>query len=764
VALRICRVSSEGTSTRRDGLSTILERSTSLLLAVVVFAAAASAQTANNDFLDSLGLSRLKNYSSARTSSGNRYVYSNDDSKRIMPGETLVMADVAGPGMITHIWLTVAQNEFGWPRLVRLRIYYDGHKTPSVDAPLGDFFAVGHGAERDVNSMMARDSSFGRARNSYWPMPFRKSCRITVTNEGKRLLPMFYYHVDYRKYASLPADTGYLHAYYRQERPARSGQNYAFLDTKGTGHYVGTVMSVVLTQISWFGEGDDLFYVDGAKQPQIYGTGTEDYFNDAWDLRDASAMWTGTPIAEGELPGSRLSAYRWHVPDPIPFTKSIWAGIEHSGWTSNPDGSVRSGFEERPDYFSSVAFWYQKGINEGLSEPPYGDARLPYGNATQIAVEDSLKDVTTEQGTALVLRDVDWAKDILLFKAEGVGSKINIPIDIPEDGQYAIVAQLAQASDYGDYTARFDGNATNVDTRQPTVSEIPLPGPEVFRNYLPELYVARDRALGVFNLSKGRHTVTFVCQGKDPRSVGYNLGINEVVLEKVPQGESAPQVLPEDKKEATTTAAGPLYRGQPLSHYLANLKTASDVDRVEYVRIIGYFGADGVSAVPELITALSDPSPVVRSAAAGSLAQIGPQAAAAVPALAKALSDSSPYVRDLAAIALRGIGPKAAPAVPELIRALSDPVNFVRAPAAEALGAIGSGAQAAVPALAERLLVKGEEGFVLTSVAYALGDIGPAAKSALPALRQALDKRRVGSASQEAILKIEGKPVPMYHP
>jgi len=175
-----------------------------------------SAQTVDNDFLDSLGLARLKNYSSARVSSGNSYVLSNDDSKRIMPGETLVMADLAGPGMITHIWLTVAQNEFGWPRLMRFRVYYDGHKTPSVDAPVGDFFAVGHGAERDVNSMMVRDSSFGRARNSYWPMPFRKSCRITVTNEGKRLLPMFYYHVDYRKYASLPADTGYFHAYYRQ--------------------------------------------------------------------------------------------------------------------------------------------------------------------------------------------------------------------------------------------------------------------------------------------------------------------------------------------------------------------------------------------------------------------------------------------------------------------------------------------------------------------------------------------------------------------
>ena len=98
--------------------------------------------------------------------------------------------------MVTHIWLTVADNEFAWPRLLRLRVYYDGHKTPSVDAPLGDFFGVGHGSERNVNSNMVHDSSIGRARNSYWPMPYRKSCRITVTNEGKRLVAMFYYHVD----------------------------------------------------------------------------------------------------------------------------------------------------------------------------------------------------------------------------------------------------------------------------------------------------------------------------------------------------------------------------------------------------------------------------------------------------------------------------------------------------------------------------------------------------------------------------------------
>jgi len=178
------------------------------------------------------GLASLKPYSAHRVSSDNPNPSSNDDSKRILPGETLVMADLSGPGMVTHMWVTVADNEFAWPRLLRLRVYYDGYKTPSVDAPLGDFFGVGHGLERDLNSMMVRNSSFGRARNSYWPMPYRKSCRITVTNEGNRQASLYYYHVDYRKYAALPADMGYLHAYYRQERPARKGRYYEFLPQK----------------------------------------------------------------------------------------------------------------------------------------------------------------------------------------------------------------------------------------------------------------------------------------------------------------------------------------------------------------------------------------------------------------------------------------------------------------------------------------------------------------------------------------------------
>ena len=350
---------------------------------------------------------------------------------------------------------------------------------------------------------MIRDSSLGRARNSYWPMPYRKACKITVTNEGNRYVLSYYYHVDYRRYALTASGLGYFHAYYRQERPAVAGRNYAFLNVRGRGHYVGTVLNIIQAQVSWFGEGDDLFYVDGATRPQLYGTGSEDYFNEAWGLRISNGAWTGTPTAEGERVGSRLTGYRWHVPDPIPFRQSLWAGIEHYGWTANPDGSVRSGFEERPDYFSSVAFWYQEGVNQGLPEPSYGQERLPLGNAQQIAVEGSLKEVTTEKGKAAVQWGVDWGKDLLVLEAEGKGARINVPIDIPVSGRYEIVARTAQAQDYGDYVALLDGEATNLDKRIPATSEIPFPGPEVFHGYLPEVYVAVDRPLGWFQLEKG---------------------------------------------------------------------------------------------------------------------------------------------------------------------------------------------------------------------------------------------------------------------
>lgn len=185
-------------------------------------------------------------------------------------------ADLKGPGVITHMWITVAANEFAWPRLLRLRVYYDGSTTPSVDAPLGDFFGVGHGIERPLNSMTIRNSSAGRSRNAYWPMPFQKSAKVTITNEGRRRVSNLYYQVDWSKYQSLPAGTPYFHARYRQALPTKLGKKYEVLRTKGRGHYVGTVLSVVQNQPGWFGEGDD-FAPGRMRRPATTTSGSMDW-------------------------------------------------------------------------------------------------------------------------------------------------------------------------------------------------------------------------------------------------------------------------------------------------------------------------------------------------------------------------------------------------------------------------------------------------------------------------------------------------------
>lgn len=494
---------------------------------ILLLAVPLAAQVSTTVPIDPLGLARFKDFEARRASSNNPYVDSNDDSKRPVPGETLVLADLEGPGIVTHIWITVAANEYGWPRLLRFRVYYDGSKTPSVDVPIGDFFAVGHGYERNIDSLMIRNSSNGRSRNSYWPMPFHKSCRITVTNEGSRRVSMFYYQVDWQKHKTLPPDIGYFHAFYKQELPAVKGQHYEILNVKGKGHLVGALLSVVQTEPGWFGEGDDLFYVDGSPTPVMEGTGTEDYFNDAWSLRVSNGLFTGVPIAEGATVGARLSGYRWHLPDPVPFTKSLRFLIEHKGWIQDHNG-LADGFHERYDLWSSVAFWYQQGVNQDLPEPPYGAARLPHGNATQIEVEDNIKDVTTQDGEAIVQKEVFWSKDLLTLRAKGPGASINVPFDVAASGYYEIVAQIAHAPDYGDYTVKLDG------------APIAPRGQGSRRNregriaaYGSEMYVAADHLIGWTDLEKGRHILTFTCTGKNDAATGYNLGIDNVVLARI---------------------------------------------------------------------------------------------------------------------------------------------------------------------------------------------------------------------------------------
>jgi len=748
-----------------------------LVTMLLFFPLEALGQSAVTSPVDPLDLARLKTYGAYRVSSNNLSAASNDDSKHPIPGETLVLADLEGPGIVNHIWITIADSEYGWPRLLRLRVYYDGHKTPSVDVPLGDFFGVGHGYERNLNSMMVRNASFGRARNSYWPMPFRKSCKITVTNEGMRRVTSFYYHVDWQKHASLPVDIGYFHAHYRQASPPPSGKLYTLLNIRGEGHYVGSVLNIVQTQMGWFGEGDDMFYVDDEAKPRIEGTGTEDYFNDAWALRVSDGAWTGIPVAEGEGYGARLTGYRWHATDPVPFKKSLRVAIEHFGWTYNADGTARSGFEERSDFFSSVAFWYQKGVNEDLPEVPYGAARLPFGNALQIEVENNLKEVTTEKGEASVMKEVFWSKDILFLKAQGPEAKIDVPFEVPKDGYYEVIAQIAQAPDYGDYVATLDGKQTNSTLITWGPLQAQATPPEIIRNYQPEIFVGIDHRLGWFKLSKGQHVLSFKCVDKDKLSTGYNLGVDGIVLAEIKNGEalvnSTGVGLPryetvEDPIPPRRPVAGTVYRGKPLNNYTEQLRHAPSEAHAEIIRAIGSLGEEATPAIEALVAALTDTDARVRAAAAWALGQVGAKACKDTPALARLLRDENVQVRESAALALREMGQAAAVAAADLCVALKDPAATVRMSAALALGRMGEAANATVPAMQEALLasngseMSADDIQVARNLCYALGDIGPAASPAIPALRK-VQHLRIKYIAEAAIAKIEGKAAPNWH-
>jgi len=354
-----------------------------LILTAVVIPLQGSAQ----DLSWQPDLTRQQSYVSHRISSADP-TGANRDARRVEPGATLTVMDVDGPATISHIWFTIADNEAYHLKRIVLRIYWDGEQTPSVEAPIGDFFGLGLGAYHSWQSQMLSVSSI-KALNSYFPMPFARHARITVTNEGEQAINSLYYNFDYRSYARpLPADTLYFHAQYRQAQPNHgwtsdwktNGQpsinnkpnltgddNYVWLDAKGHGQFAGVTMSVVQNQDGWWGEGDDMFFIDGAKAPAIAGTGSEDYFLGAWDFGGEPFSYAlyGAPVVGAEIAGSRSSVYRFHLDNPIPFAKSFKATIEHG------HANVRS------DNFYSVAYWYQGEPHAVFPVLPPVNDRLP---------------------------------------------------------------------------------------------------------------------------------------------------------------------------------------------------------------------------------------------------------------------------------------------------------------------------------------------------------------------------------------------------
>ena len=316
----------------------------------------------------------------------------NNDYVRIEAGETKVIAGVEGSGIIKHIWITIGCQDPMIRRNAVLRMYWDGEANPSVEAPLGDFFGQGWGENYLWASLpLAAAPARGMALNSYFHMPFGAGARVEIENQSAEPITSFYYYVDYEEHTGgIGADIGRFHAWWNRQMPGpQAGQgnrenewetlgvqpinpsderNHVIVHAEGHGHYVGVNYFVDSPTTLWYGEGDDMFLVDGEPWPgSLHGTGTEDYFNTAWSPKELYAHpYFGLARVNGETGWlGRTHCYRFHLEDPIYFEKSLRASIEH--------GHANSLTLD----LATVAYWYQSEPHKPFAPLPPKDKRQP---------------------------------------------------------------------------------------------------------------------------------------------------------------------------------------------------------------------------------------------------------------------------------------------------------------------------------------------------------------------------------------------------
>jgi len=353
------------------------------------FSASPSAPEAPEAFPEELiAQARLRNYKSRRSSSWDR-TGANADAVPVEPGAAATLLDVSGAGVITHVWFTISSDDPHHLKNLVLRAWWDGESTPSVEVPIGDFYGMGLGEYFTYQSALLAVAPI-KALNAYFQMPFEKSARITLTNEGPIRTDSLYFAVDYVTLPSLPSGIARFHAQYRQAAPNKGWtdnwksngddlvnnkenldgkDNYVFFEATGQGHFVGVTHAIEQNQDNWFGEGDDMIFIDGDTLPTINGTGTEDYYNGAWDFggQPFAYMHNGAPVISDphERIGGRYCLYRWHIESPITFEKSIKVTIEHGH------------ANHRSDNFYSVAYWYQTEPHAAFPALPPPGERIP---------------------------------------------------------------------------------------------------------------------------------------------------------------------------------------------------------------------------------------------------------------------------------------------------------------------------------------------------------------------------------------------------
>jgi hypothetical protein len=447
--------------------------------------------------------SRIAHYSSADPKMGN------DDFRRLAPGETLTLLDHRGPGILRRWWITIApRNDVAIQRQLIVRAYWDDETEPSIEVPVSDFFGMGFGEWRDYQSVPLEMTSGGYS--SYWPMPFRRHARITVENRSKKVVDRLYYNLDVETFDSLPEDVLYFHAQFRRTTTKR-GVPVTVLEATGRGHYVGTLLSMQprVGRSLWYLEGNERVFVDGEAEPSIVGTGTEDYFSSGWyfDTGPYSARYHGATIKD-TLSG-RISAYRWHIEDPISFSRSLRFTIEHGG-TNDAPGT---------DY-TSVAYWYQTHPHAPF--PPLPADLMPVEPWKPTKVEGMIEGEDLVSGARATAGKAQ-AQDMASFERDsatwsgvrqlwwveaGPGARLTLPLPAPADGTYELVGVFTRAPDYGTIRLSVGGRALS-----PTVN-----------GYAPRVESTGEISFGSVPLRAGTNELTVEIVGKDARSGGYSGG------------------------------------------------------------------------------------------------------------------------------------------------------------------------------------------------------------------------------------------------
>lgn len=342
-------------------------------------------------------LSQLARITPARTRRVSSYdrAGGNDDRIAIAAGETVTIAALTGTGIIRHIWFTICHEDPMFLRHLVMRIYWDGETEPSVEVPVGDFFGQGWGEIYEYVSLpMCTAPREGRALNCYFPMPYANGARIDIENESDQPCEAFYYYIDYEECDSVQ-EQGRFHAEWRRSlhQPAQGPENewgmfglktpnltdkynHIIIDTQGHGHYVGVHYYVDSPTPLWYGEGDDMWFIDGESwPPSLHGTGTEDYFNTAWGPKSVYCHpYFGAPrVNDGTGWLGRTHVYRFHCEDPIRFTTSLRGSIEIGHANCLTSDTI------------TVAFWYQNPCVRAHALPPAKDrANMPHVGEVEI--------------------------------------------------------------------------------------------------------------------------------------------------------------------------------------------------------------------------------------------------------------------------------------------------------------------------------------------------------------------------------------------